>query len=206
MYLRTAAILCTITTSFLLARIVSSDDSSDSKIKPITGRMRTSDDSHCTWFEVKSGLTETSLGMACFCRNAAGRKQGYNCQYTGELQGCPEYNTNRNQFFTELTAKLAGIYIYECRHCELIQSGCMEQSIFSPTKIINVQRTHTHTHTHTRTHSPLRTENYSNACDPTIEAIMSDKCPDALLRKKDIQTLESPCVPEEEVTTKHQEL
>ncbi len=55
--------------------------------------------------------------------------------------------------------------------------------------------------------SLTHTENYSSMCDPIVEVISSTQCPDALLKKKDILVLESPCVPEDvDPNTRHQEL
>ncbi len=101
-------IFCAIIASVLVAP-GTSKDTADGGI--VSGRVKTTDGSHCTWFEVKSGPKESSLGMACVCRNAAGKKQGYNCQYVGELEECPEYRTDSSRFFSELIAQLSGGYL-----------------------------------------------------------------------------------------------
>ena len=75
----------------------------------LSGSFTTGDGSDCTWFNIRSNLTATTLVTACMCTDPSGRSQTYGCEYTADLHSCEAFAANSEEIINGLAKKLSGI-------------------------------------------------------------------------------------------------
>ena len=75
------------------------------------GNFETSDGSSCTWFPLRSGVTELTLGIACFCSTDSGVRQDYGCSFSTPINEC---NKDNDKYFENIIDNnLKGMAIFD---------------------------------------------------------------------------------------------
>ena len=70
------------------------------------GIFETPNGSSCTWFHLRTNVTEQSLGIACWCRTISGSKQDYGCSFSTPTDKC---NKDSDNFFEKMVKLLEGM-------------------------------------------------------------------------------------------------
>jgi len=63
------------------------------------GNFETADGSSCTWFPLRSSVTELTLGVACFCSMDSGARQNYGCSFSTPINEC---NKDNEKYFENI--------------------------------------------------------------------------------------------------------
>lgn len=83
---------------------------------PLQGKMETKDGSQCVWFELRKSGRGSVFVTACHCKDEAGNRQSYSCEYDGPVEDCEAFRNSPKEFYKMVSASLKSMM-----HNNLIQ-------------------------------------------------------------------------------------